>query len=260
MTAELKLGINVDVPNDDYHADRKFFSSTCLKELLKDRELFYKKYVKQEDQGPRQEKGAFSFGSYIHTLILEPHLIDEEYVFFESSTRSTNKYKDFRAQNLDKTVILEREKALAQELMDAYNDREEATALITNGVAEQTLCVEMQGVPIKVRADYVNVDKGYIVDVKTTSAGTDRDGFIGSCDQWGYFLSAALYAMAFKQHFDKNFDFYWVVLGKFDKQCHVYKMSLETMKQGIQEVKDALTLYKKYTENDSWFDYQIEEI
>lgn len=255
----LKPGINKDVSNEDYHADREYFSSSVLKELLKDRELFYKKYVLGQ-QEPREEKAAFSFGSYVHTLILEPHLVDEEYVFFDGASRRSDKYKKFREENEGKTVILEKEKKLAQKLLDAYNERPEAKALIDGGSAEETLCVELEGLPIKVRADYVNQEKGYIVDVKTTSGGTDRDGVIDASEKWGYFLSAALYCMAFKEHYKKNFDFYWIFLGKFDGQCHVYKMSLESMRKGIQEVKDALNIYKKHSTANSWFDYEIEEI
>jgi hypothetical protein len=78
---------------------------------------------------------------------------------------------------------------------------------------------------------------------------------------YGYYLSAALYLMAFKQHFKKDFDFYWIYLNKYGTiQCHVYKMSLETMRLGIQQVKDALKVYKKCRDNDSWLDYQIEEL
>jgi len=257
---KLNYGINEDVSNEDYHADREFFSSSVLKDLLKSREAFYKKYILKEEQEERAERAAFSFGSYIHSLILEPHLITKEYEFFDGAGRNSLKYKQFKKQHVGKTIILEREVEKAKKLIKAYNSRPEAVALIRGGVAEQTLCVDLYGIPIKVRADYVNHEKGYIVDVKTTSSGTDVNGVRDSCDKWGYMLSAALYSMAFKEHYGKDFTFYWIFLGKFDNQCEVYKMSLDSMRNGIQEVKDALRIYRMNEENDSWLNYQIEEI
>ena len=68
---KLEIGINKDTTNEDYHKDRNFESSSSLKLFLKDSREYYKKYIlgeKREDT----YKSVYDFGSYIHSLILEP--------------------------------------------------------------------------------------------------------------------------------------------------------------------------------------------
>jgi hypothetical protein len=77
----LELGINKDISNDHYHSNKTFFSSSVLKDLLKDKELFHKKYILKEEVERSGPLNAFLFGSYVHTLILEPHLVDVELKF-----------------------------------------------------------------------------------------------------------------------------------------------------------------------------------
>jgi len=256
---KLKPGIQKNVPNDDYHADRQYYSSSCLKVLNKSPELFYKNYI-LDSKEERADKAAFILGSYVHSLILEPHLIDKEYAVFDGASRRTNIYKQFRSENTDRTVILQKEVKWAHEMLVSFMKRPEAIGLIQDGEAELTLCLEMDGMPIKVRADYINHKEGYIVDVKTTGSDTDRASVINACNQWEYMLSAALYTKAFEQHYDKPFDFYWIFLGKYDGQCQVYKMSSETYIKAQIEIRKAITKFKEYSEKGNWMDYRIEEI
>ena len=81
----LKLGVN-KCENEDYHADRHFKSSSTLKMFLKDPREFYKRYVKGEKREDGY-KSAYDFGSYVHSIILEPHQTDKEFAIFEGATR-----------------------------------------------------------------------------------------------------------------------------------------------------------------------------
>lgn len=38
----LKLGVNLDIPNESYHKDVEYVSSSGLKIMLKDPKLYYK--------------------------------------------------------------------------------------------------------------------------------------------------------------------------------------------------------------------------
>jgi len=256
--SKLKLGENV-VSNAEYHADREYLSSSGLKLLLTDKEQFYREYVLNQRQSV-PENDNFIFGSYLHSLILEPELVLKEYVIGEYSGRKSAEYLELKTLYPDKVIISEKQNQLASELLRAYSTHSVAPGLISNGESEKTLCVNLKGVKIKVRGDYVNLDKNYIVDVKTTSGATSKDDLVKANERYMYHLSAALYCMAFKEHYKRNFDFYWIYLSKFDLTCDVYKMSLKSMKRGIEQVNDALTLYKKNVDNDSWADYDIQEI
>lgn len=255
---KLNLGENT-VTNAQYHADREYLSSSGLKLLLSDKGQFYREYVL--NQRPVQpENDNFIFGSYLHSLILEPDLVLNEYVIGEYTGRKSSEYAELKSLYPDKVIISERQNALASDLLRAYSTHTVAPGLITGGESEKTLCVKLKGVNIKVRGDYVNLDKNYIVDVKTTSGATTKDDVVKANERYMYHLSAALYCMAFKEHYKRNFDFYWIYLSKFDLTCDVYKMSLKSMKRGIEQVNDALTIYKKNVDSNSWLDYDIQEI
>jgi len=73
---KLKTGIN-ECTNEQYHSDKRFLSSSNLKLILKDVPRFKNEVI----DGNRQNvsKPAFDEGSYAHTLILEPHMVQKEY-------------------------------------------------------------------------------------------------------------------------------------------------------------------------------------
>ena len=169
----LKHGINLDISNEDYHKDRNFESSSSLKLFLKDPREYYNKYI----LGEREEskfKSAFDFGSYIHSLILEPEKTDEEFIIFEGLARRGKAWTEFKEANQDKIIMTKSQDLMASGLVESYNDHKETEGLIENGIPEQTLCIELEGLNIKVRADYVK--NGTVRDLKTTSDPVDNFG------------------------------------------------------------------------------------
>ena len=189
----LKLGIN-KCDNESYHQDRKFKSSSTLKLFLKDPREYYKRYVLKE---PREEmyKSAYDFGSYMHSLILEPEKTIFEFAIFEGATRRGKAYEEFKSNNEGKTIITASQAQQALDLMHLFNEDVDTAGLIQGGVAEQTLCVELDGMPIKVRADYKK--DGLLVDLKTTSDPVDRFSAAKTIIRFDYDLSAALYAVSY---------------------------------------------------------------
>ena len=71
--------------NEDYHKiaekeEERFYSSSQLKDIIGDPEVFYKKYITGEI--PRKHMPAFDVGSAYHCEILEPHLLEKEFITF----------------------------------------------------------------------------------------------------------------------------------------------------------------------------------
>ena len=93
----LKIGIN-KCDNEDYHKDRKFKSSSTLKLFLKDPREYYKRYVLGEEREDTY-KSAYDFGSYMHSLLLEPDKTNDEFAVFEGATRRGKAYEEFKSNN-----------------------------------------------------------------------------------------------------------------------------------------------------------------
>lgn len=252
---KMTLGYN-DIDGESYHEDREYISSSGLKLLLSDPRTFYKKYVKgQEDEGPRADH--FNFGSYVHTLILEPELTDAEYGYYEGIKRGKN-WEEWQDQNPGKTPISPSQKQQAFYMVEEFNKNVYAKELISNGDAEKTLCIEMGGVKIKVRADYLQGTN--IVDLKTTGFGTSLEEVQAATMKWSYDLSAALYTDAYTQFTGKQHDFYFVYLSKKYNSCEVFKASEQLLENGRKKYKEAIETLKRNRASGQWYNKGIQEL
>ena len=253
----LKLGINDDITNEDYHGDREYESSSSLKLYLKDPKEYHNRYILKL---PREEKykGAYDFGSYIHSLILEPEKVDDEYAIFEGASRRGNAYKEFKAENEGKIIITRSQFLQAQSILEAYTEHQLASSMVTRGKAEQTLCVELEGMKIKVRADYVKY--GQIIDVKTTSDPVDRFAVGKTVVRFDYDLSAALYVDAFTKYFGNEFEFYFLFINKMSNEIEVLKASKNLLENGRRKYKKSIELLKKARETGKYFEEGIQEV
>jgi hypothetical protein len=263
-------GFNKDIPNEDYHADREYVSSSVLKTIYKSLDDYRKQYIEGESKFFGNQI-ALDLGSYIHALILEPHVIEKEFQFFEGETKSGEEFvKFFAERDPNKIVITNSMKTQAKELLENFyktkvRDKDGNDVLINTfvigGNAEETLCVEMDGVKVKVRFDYRKIENEYasINDIKTTSSKikTKKD-FEKVCKQWGYDISAALYCDAVELHTGIKHDFNFIVLSKADKGTTIWKASEQMLEAGRRKYKIALAKLKKARETNIFQEGTIE--
>jgi hypothetical protein len=237
--------------NADYHANNTHLSSSSLKLILKSASQFYNEFV----LGNRENisKSAFDEGSFVHTLILEPHKVDE-YAIFPGLRKVGKEFEAFKANNPNKVILSSAQMLRCEGLHRSYAAMPLALEMITGGLPEHSMDSSILDVPVKARADYINIDKSYIVDVKTTSMPSDTEIFKETVHQYGYELSAALYAQIAYNTYGKLFDFYWLVLSKADGQCHIYKASSNTLSLGSTLVTKALVKYKQCNQTGLWID------
>lgn len=246
----LKIGIN-SVSNANYHLDKHYMSSSNLKLLLTDIPKFYQEKIlgNREDTG---SKSYFDEGSLTHAMILEPEKINRDFAFFQGWTKAGGLYDIFCAENMKKTIISIPQKARCNEYVAAFLRNKTAVSLISGGESEHTVCTELFGIPVKIRADYINVESGYIADVKTSSMPVDVETFRYITRKYKYDLSAALYLMVVEQHYNKSFDFYFPAIAKKDHQCEVFRLSEATRSAGEAQVVRALNIYKACKASGVW--------
>jgi hypothetical protein len=246
----LELGVN-QCTNAEYHADKSYLSSSSLKKLLSDPEQFYKEFVLGEKKEVEQNSN-FDEGSYAHSLLLEPEKIESEFRFFEGWRKAGHDWLKFEFNNRGFIILSKPQKVRIEKLVIAAKNFKPAMELLQKGLPEHTVVGELSNVPIKVRADYINIEDGYIADIKTTSYPADVESFKYTIDQYKYQLSAALYTMMFEKHYQKSFAFYFIVLSKKDTSCEVYKLSQHTLNKGKLMVLEALRKYNSCKESGNW--------
>lgn len=236
--------------NAGYHGNRTHLSSSNIKMLIKAPEQFYTEWVLGQ-KPPEKENPNFSEGSFVHSLILEPESMSQ-YAIYPGLRKAGAAFEAFEAANPHKTILSAAQVRRCEELYKAYAKMPVATVMLRNGFAEHTMLANILDVPIKTRADFINIDAGYIVDVKTTAAPTDIDVFRATVTQYSYELSAALYCEAARENYGKLFDFYWLVLSKQDGQCAIYKASSDTLSLGAAMYTQGLVMYKKCLKSGIW--------
>ncbi|GAC1501553.1 MAG: hypothetical protein NVS1B10_05820 [Candidatus Saccharimonadales bacterium] len=246
----MKTNILTGSSNEDYHANRSHVSSSGLKLLLKSPEQFYSEYVMGT---PSSLKGAFlDEGSFVHSLILEKHKVATEYAVFDGLRKQGKAWDAFLAANSDKTVMSAPQVLRCERLFKSYERTKLAVELVSGGFPEHSMLADLMGIGCKARADYINVERGYIVDVKTTAMPSGREFFKQTIEQYQYDLSAALYCSLAHENYSRLFDFYFLVLSKADGGCAVYRASTELLSAGSAKVTQALVLLKKCRESGNW--------
>ena len=252
----MELGFNPDISNDDYHADREFVSSSALKLILRDPKEYFKVYVKNEkDNGI--SKSAFDFGTYVHALILEPDTVEDEFAIFDGKTRRGKVYEEFVADNGGKIIITTSQANKAKDMVDQLKANKKINNILDlkEGSVEQTLCVELDGVKIKVRTDYNNqtaaiigehvIPFGLIVDVKTTSDPIDKFSIGKTIARYDYDLSAALYIDVLQEQLGTEQTFIFCFLSKITNEVELYQASDDMIENGRRKYKAAIKQLKE---------------
>lgn len=237
--------------NSDYHADRTHLSSSSLKCLLKSSEEFYERYILGLD-AVDNDKDHFIEGTLLHTLVLEPEKFTTDYAVYPGLKRYGRAFDEFKANNKGKKIINSTQNLRAQKWLSNTQETPVALEVLANGLAEHTMVGEIMGIKVKSRADKINLNKSYIVDVKTSSQITDAEVFKHTVGEYNYDLSASLYCEIARQTYGRLFEFYWVVVSKVDNGVAVYKASSRTLSTGASQVTAAIVKYKKCLEANNW--------
>ena len=214
-------GINRELTSDEYHGLAGTYSSSQLKDILEDVELFHKKYITKEIT--KERMSAFDVGTYFHTGVLEPHKLEEECVIFDGVRRG-KAWEEFSEANKNKAILTPNEKATGEALIKAVQSSPIAMNRIKRGEPEvsafldllvdgsmiysPTYKVELAAhgwvtaknkpakdatpLRLKVRADLLA--DHFILDLKSTTGNAKNVGLMRSkISQYNYDLSAALY-------------------------------------------------------------------
>lgn len=258
---KIEDGFINDMDNEDYHGNRTHLSSSTLKLLLHDSRAFYKKYVLKEEE-EQKFNSNFVFGSYVHCALLEPEKLDVEFAVYPGSARRGKAWKEFKEANPGKEILIQTQYDRAQQIVDEAKKNKDVQEMLSEGVAEQSLFTEIDGVKIKVRPDYLfsEAKGGFIVDVKTTINPVTRSGLMATVAQYDYDLSAALYVDAYQEKLGQKYNFYFIFLQKTSNEVAVVKASKQLIENGRRKYKKALEMYRKNIASGVWFKEGIQEL
>lgn len=167
----LSAGANgVDIPNEVYHS-LPGISGSNLTLLAESNKHLDNKHLFNLGSSP-----ALEFGTLLHTMVLEPHDVENNYVVMpkfgtkaETGISIAEAERNFYAENIGKKII-EAESFEKAERM-ARNVRAISGDIIDKGIKERSIFADLDGVICKCRLDINVEDNGDDYDLKSITLG-----------------------------------------------------------------------------------------
>ena len=209
-----------DLPDNDYHEKVPGFSSSTLKEYLKDPATAFKqKVTKQVEKKEPSEisKRAFRFGRAVHCLVLEGvEKFKMNFPVFGGARRAGKAWEEMKEthpkateeDNILTTDEVLKVEALGEKVSEQYeahlaNVRSQGLRLFSKFNEISVAVLYKSGLAVKIRCDELLVWESpkngtfmyEIMDLKTTERSVHSDVDLAfAMDDYGYDLSAVLYA------------------------------------------------------------------
>jgi hypothetical protein len=236
--AEQKKVVELLRNDEEYYngVGRQYRSNSDIYKLLNDPEQFGK---------PTDTNINFLVGGYLHTAILEPKKLKDNYPYVDATTRTTKIYKDTLAKSGKKMLLLKKEVDKCEEMITKILNNDVCTSLLKGDtINEEPGIKEINGTWWKGKADCINKDQGLLVDIKTTG---DINKFKKSANIYNYDSQAYLYKEIF------GYDLVFLVICKKTHQIGIYDCSEEFYERGKAKVAQAMIAYETLIE-DPLFD------
>lgn len=242
-----------DMTNDEYHSDNGYYSSSQLKLMLQDPELFHQKYILKKTK--QEKKEVFDIGNAVHIRLLEPEKYEDEVAFWDGKIKRGAKWDEFKSKHDGKIIIGNMAKFQVDLAINNVLNTPSTLPYLTGGQAEVSYFGELEGLPVKIRTDYLGKGNSFIQDIKTTTGLITELSVKKKIEQLDYDLSAAQYCDL--TGVDK---FVWIFTSKDFESCRVFIASPEMLENGRKKYKDAIKLIKYYQSIDWKFSESVIEI
>lgn len=249
--------------NEEYHRSDPL-SKSNLSDLLRSPAHYKAALV-----APREETAAMAFGTAFHCAVLEPNRFGREYGVPPNVDRRTKAGKAAFAE-----WELHGWKAISEEDCSRLDGMKESlfahktlAPLFEQGDAELSFFTEIDyyGSPIclKCRPDWIDPDRGVIVDLKTTMDASTA-GFARSCARYHYDLQAYLYSMICSEILGKAITAFVFAAVETKPPYGVagYVLDPESMELGRSKYTRAIERYLECSNSGEWPSYgdRIEQL
>jgi hypothetical protein len=249
----LKSGFVHDLDFEAYKAEAAMSVSSLS--LIRHSPKLFRHVVLEKNRKPASK--AQDVGTAVHAAVLEPEKFSKTYARLDPALGSTriNVVKNYLEEMRSQGKIM-----LPQDDWDtvvgchaAIQDYRVARALLQDAKSEVSFFFQQLGVPCKARADALNVDLRYVVDLKTTKSA---DKFENSIGEYGYHRQAAWYLDGIKEITGQEWtDWYWLVVEtEAPFTVRVMRADPGDLELGRHENHEALMLYRKCMEKNVWPD------
>lgn len=257
--------IAAEMPNEAYHA-HKALSRSALWTFKKLPQKYWYEYLSGKYERPK-DTDAMTIGTAVHTLVLEPHLFDEQYFRFPKVNRTTKAGKALYAEALEEAAGRILLNAVEYQQCLDMRDSIMANPMIKTMIQEaENPLVEHSmfwtdketGLQLKCRPDLLSGPLA--IDLKTTLDASFR-GFQGSAFKFGYFMQAAMVRMGCVALGLPCENFVFIAVEKSaPHSVGVYVIDPAAWDAAEMQLRTILHDYKKCLDSNVWPGYQIQSL
>lgn len=258
-------GIARGLPASEYHA-HPATSSTPLKNYLK---YPTAAHARNAIENPKELGDALLRGNVTHTLLLEPHRIDLDYVIerdkLHDKTRlikngGSKEDWDAMKKRADEQLLPIVDHKMWQEangMAESIKAHKEWKKLSKGTEFELSVFAQINGQPVKARYDAMK--NGVILDVKTCRFPLTDAKIMQVIASEKYHLSAAMYLEVGKAVGLDVDTFVWVFVESFKPYlCRFFKATEKMLEVGRDEFYYAIDRHAECRKNKVWPGYTTE--
>lgn len=261
--------------SEAYHAKIEYLSSTDIKHIGKSA-AHYKAYVL--DRVIRQKSRALDFGDWAHRINIEQRHEDfvcrpdfkpitEKHILKSGPNKGNevdkvvrtikDQVEEFDSLYPGKIILTQVEYDNLYFMHDVFLKNKYVTELTDGCLKEQGFAYwdNLHGRRCKFRADWINTDKGLILDYKTTEGASTYE-FSKSIARYKYHVSAAHYVIGAERLMQKKFNFVLIAQEKSRPfAIGLYELRKSSMDRAVAQRSKYLMKINEYTQTQSWPDY-----
>jgi len=257
----MKLGVYAGLSNDEYHSGEGVSKSQL--DLVNGAPGL----MKWSKGAPEhhEDSDASNIGTALHSMILEPHLFDEQYVVAPDVDKRTTSGKvewaNFEAsiEGLDRQIITSKDWDKLRYMRDSVMAHPDANALLSapKGRAEHSVywIDEETGILCRCRPDWWPSPR-IILDVKSTEKA-DSYNFSKSIADYRYHVQDAFYTDGVSAATGRQVEhFFFLAIGKTRAMgkypVHLFELDPEDKHQGRIDYKKNLRTVLQCQNEDNW--------
>jgi hypothetical protein len=192
-------GIYLDLSSSDYHSDKNSISRTALMDFKKSPRKYWAKHL-NPNRPIEESKPSWEFGTAFHTLILEPHLFEQQYFVLPEKVKlkdvgrvAYDAYKEIekQAESTQLHVLSQNDYKKLSAMQDSLYSNARAKELIEDAIYESSYFWKdkSSGLMVKSRPDII---QGNIyIDLKTIDDASPQN-YQREMAKYGYHTQGAI--------------------------------------------------------------------
>ncbi len=242
----MQPGLHFNVSMDLYQAHHAMSKSTL--DIFNSSPKEYKRWL--DGFYVREQTRPMLMGSMLHGKALEDR---EDWIVLpeEHGSARTNAAKAWMAEQTA-PILTRAEEGAVLGMAESIRTDPFASSLMARGKAEVSILSEYAGRPFKGRADWLNIDEGYFLDIKTTTDASTH-GFGKEIANRRYHYQFSLYWKLLAVLGYEINDAYFVAVEKVEPyRVNVRKLKPSAMEVGMQEIEADLELLESCERTGIW--------